>query len=181
MSRLSQVSVQAVRVSEHAYRLVRAGLFGDDAMNIPTTVRERPRVFTTLTAPSFGRVHNIPDTGRCRCGARHSEDDPALGTALDPETYDYAGAVLFNNHAGELWHRFINRLRRELAAAAGLTQKAFKESARLSFNKVAEFQKRGAIHFHAVTRSEKRTREAVNRVFDDGPNEDDGPTTAQGG
>ncbi|MFI2346893.1 replication initiator protein RepSA [Streptomyces sp. NPDC019443] len=136
-----------------AYRLVRAGLAGDDAMNIPAAVRERPRVFATLTAPSFGPVHNIPDTGRrCRCGTRHTEDDPVLGTALDPSTYDYAGAVLFNNHAGELWHRFINRLRRELAAAAGLTQKAFKESARLSFNKVAEFHKRGAIHFHAVIR-----------------------------
>ncbi|MBT2505295.1 replication initiation protein [Streptomyces sp. ISL-98] len=135
-----------------AYRLVRAGLAGDDTMNIPATVRTRPRVFVTLTAPSFGPVHNRPDTGRCRCGTRHTENDPALGTALDPATYDYAGAVLFNNHAGELWHRFINRLRREIAASAGLTQKAFKEAARLSFNKVAEFQKRGAIHFHAVIR-----------------------------
>ncbi|MET7696752.1 replication initiator protein RepSA [Streptomyces sp. NPDC005485] len=145
-----------------AYHLVRAGLTGDDRMNIPATVRERPRVFVTLTAPSFGPVHNRPDTGRCRCGSRHPEDDPALGTALDPGTYDYAGAVLFNNHAGELWHRFTNRLRRELAAAAGLTQTAFRDRARLSFNKVAEFQKRGAIHFHAVIRI-------------DGP---DGPDTA---
>ncbi|WP_372350205.1 replication initiator protein RepSA [Streptomyces sp. KL116D] len=135
-----------------AYQLVRAGLTGDDRMNIPATVRERPRVFVTLTAPSFGSVHNRPDTGRCGCGTRHAEDDPALGTALDPATYDYAGAVLFNNHAGELWHRFTNRLRRELAAAAGLTQTKFRETARLSFNKVAEFQKRGAIHFHAVIR-----------------------------
>lgn len=135
-----------------AYRLIRAGLSGDDAMNIPATVRERPRVFATLTPPSFGHVHNIPDSGRCRCGTRHQDGDPALGTALDPATYDYAGAVLFNNNAGELWHRFVNRLRRELAAYAGLTQKAFKETARLSFNKVAEFQKRGAIHFHAVIR-----------------------------
>ncbi|MEV0090499.1 replication initiator protein RepSA [Streptomyces sp. NPDC050738] len=135
-----------------AYRLIRAGLSGDDAMNIPATVSSRPRVFATFTAPSFGPVHNRPDTGRCRCGTRHAEDAPALGTPLDPHSYDYAGAVLFNNHAGELWHRFVNRLRRELAAAAGLTQKAFKETARLSFGKVAEFQKRGAIHFHAVIR-----------------------------
>ncbi|MFI2346895.1 tyrosine-type recombinase/integrase [Streptomyces sp. NPDC019443] len=34
---------------------------------------------------------------------------------------------------------------------------------------------------HLMPSSEKRTREAVNRVFDDGPNADDGPTTAQGG
>lgn len=107
-----------------AYHLVRAGLSGDDRMNIPATVRTRPRVFATLTAPSFGPVHNIPDTGsgRCRCGTHHRQDDPVLGTPLDPESYDYAGAVLFNNHAGELWHRFINRLRRELASAAGLSQ-----------------------------------------------------------
>ncbi|MGW7050814.1 replication initiator protein RepSA [Streptomyces sp. NPDC054887] len=135
-----------------AYRLVRAGLAGDDTMSIAATVRTRPRVFVTLTAPSFGPVHNRPDTGRCRCGARHPENDPALGAALDPATYDYAGAVLFNNHAGELWHRFINRLRREIAARAGLTQRELAATIRLSYGKVAEFQNRGAIHFHAVIR-----------------------------
>ncbi|MFD9487739.1 replication initiator protein RepSA [Streptomyces sp. NPDC059991] len=135
-----------------AYHLIRAGLTGDDRMNIPDAVRTRPRVFTTLTAPSFGPVHNRPDSGRCRCKTRHRESDPLLGTALDPDSYDYAGAVLFNNHAGQLWHRFTNRLRREIASAAGLTQKEFKQTARLSFGKVAEFQKRGAIHFHAVIR-----------------------------
>ncbi|GAA1525713.1 replication initiator protein RepSA [Streptomyces albidochromogenes] len=150
--RASRCAPCAYLYAGDAYRLVRAGLTGDDTMNIAATVRTRPRVFMTLTAPSFGPVHNRPDTGRCRCGARHAENDPALGTALDPTTYDYAEAVLFNNHAGELWHRFINRLRREIAASAGLTQKEFKEAARLSFNKVAEFQKRGAIHFHAVIR-----------------------------
>ncbi|MFD8828755.1 replication initiator [Streptomyces sp. NPDC059605] len=34
---------------------------------------------------------------------RHQEDYAVLGTALDPGTYDYAGAVLFNNLAGALW------------------------------------------------------------------------------
>nr|WP_328981824.1 replication initiator protein RepSA [Streptomyces mirabilis] len=134
------------------YHLIRAGLAGDDRRDIPSTVRDHPRVFATLTAPSFGPVHNRPDRGVCRCGTHHSPDDPALGTALDPETYDYAGAVLFNNHAGDLWQRFTNRLRREIAARAGLTQRELKESARLSYGKVAEFQKRGALHFHAVIR-----------------------------
>jgi hypothetical protein len=134
------------------YHLMRAGLAGDEAKDIPATVRDHPRVFATLTAPSFGPVHNRPDRGTCRCGTRHHEDDPDLGTALDPATYDYAGAVLFNNHAGELWVRFTNRLRREIAARAGLTQRALKEVCRLSYGKVAEFQKRGAVHFHAVIR-----------------------------
>ncbi|WP_030414433.1 replication initiator protein RepSA [Streptomyces sp. NRRL S-1448] len=134
------------------YHLIRAGLAGDDRRDIPATVRDHPRVFATLTAPSFGPVHNRPDRGICRCGTRHRTNDAELGTALDPDTYDYAAAVLFNNHAGDLWQRFTTRLRRELAARAGLTQRDLKESARLSYGKVAEFQKRGALHFHAVIR-----------------------------
>ncbi|MCD9902976.1 replication initiation protein [Streptomyces sp. MT29] len=134
------------------YHLIRAGLAGDDRRNVPATVRDHPRVFATLTAPSFGPVHNRPERGACRCGSRHSADASELGTALDPETYDYAGSVLFNNHAGDLWMRFTTRLRREIAARAGLTQVELKESVRLSYGKVAEFQKRGAIHFHAVMR-----------------------------
>nr|WP_279616747.1 replication initiator protein RepSA [Streptomyces curacoi] len=134
------------------YHLIRAGLVGDDRRDIPATIRDHPRVFATLTAPSFGPVHNRPDRGVCRCGTRHTPDDPALGTALDPATYDYAGAVLFNNHAGELWMRFTNRLRREIAARAGLTQRELADICRVSYGKVAEFQKRGAVHFHAVIR-----------------------------
>ncbi|MGW3729448.1 replication initiator protein RepSA [Streptomyces sp. NPDC000851] len=134
------------------YHLIRAGLAGDANKDIPATVRDHPRVFATLTAPSFGPVHNRPDRGVCRCGTRHAADDPTLGTALDPETYDYAGAVLFNNHAGELWQRFTNRLRREIAKRAGLTQRELAEVCRVSYGKVAEFQKRGAVHFHAVIR-----------------------------
>ncbi|WP_406258066.1 replication initiator protein RepSA [Streptomyces nigra] len=134
------------------YHLIRAGLAGDDRRDIPATVRDHPRVFATLTAPSFGPVHNRPDRGICRCGTRHADDDPALGTALDPETYDYAGAVLFNNHAGQLWQRFTTRLRREIAARAGLTRRELADHLRVSYGKVAEFQKRGALHFHAVIR-----------------------------
>ncbi|MFF4356204.1 replication initiator [Streptomyces sp. NPDC001604] len=134
------------------YHLMRAGLAGDADKDIPATVRDHPRVFATFTAPSFGPVHNRPDRGTCRCGARHAQDDPALGTALDPATYDYAAAVLFNNLAGDLWVRFANRLRREIAKRAGLTQRELKEVCRVSYGKVAEFQKRGAVHFHAVIR-----------------------------
>ncbi|WTJ25367.1 replication initiation protein [Streptomyces pseudovenezuelae] len=134
------------------YHLIRAGLVGDPAKGTPDTIRDHPRVFATLTAPSFGRVHNRPDTGRCRCGVRHPEDAAELGTPLDPATYDYAGAVLWNNHASELWRYFTIYLRREIARRAGLTQKDAKEQSRVSFGKVAEYQKRGAVHFHAVIR-----------------------------
>ncbi|MFD8504261.1 replication initiator protein RepSA [Streptomyces sp. NPDC059687] len=150
--RASRCPACAWTYSGDTYHLIRAGLAGDDRRAIPATVRDHPRVFATLTAPSFGPVHNRTDRGVCRCGTRHIPDDSALGTALDPATYDYAGAVLFNNHAGQLWMRFTTRLRREIAARAGLTRSELPDHARLSYGKVAEFQKRGAVHFHAVIR-----------------------------
>ncbi|QGV82723.1 replication initiation protein [Streptomyces ficellus] len=150
--RASRCPACAWMYAADTYHLIRAGLAGDQDKDVPATVRDHPRVFATLTAPSFGPVHNRPDTGRCRCGTQHQADDHALGTPLNPDTYDYAAAVLFNNYAGALWQRFTNRLRREIAARAGLTQRELKEAARVSYGKVAEFQKRGAVHFHAVIR-----------------------------
>ncbi|GHI06409.1 replication initiation protein [Streptomyces cellostaticus] len=134
------------------YHLMRAGLVGDPAKGTPHTIRDHPRVFATLTAPSFGPVHNRPGNRPCRCGVRHAEDAPELGTPLDPASYDYAGAVLWNNHASDLWRYFTIYLRREIARRAGLTQKEAREQSRVSFGKVAEYQKRGAVHFHAVIR-----------------------------
>ncbi|MFF7126750.1 replication initiator protein RepSA [Streptomyces sp. NPDC008240] len=134
------------------YHLIRAGLVGAPDKGTPHTIRDHPRVFATLTAPSFGPVHNRPGNRPCRCGAHHGEDAPELGTPLDPETYDYAGAVLWNNYASELWRYFTIYLRREIAKRAGLTQKEAREQSQVSFGKVAEYQKRGAVHFHAVIR-----------------------------
>ncbi|MBJ6645141.1 replication initiator [Streptomyces sp. BSE7-9] len=137
------------------YHLIKAGLSG--GKNVAETVRDHPRAFVTLTAPSFGPVHNrkTDSTGKtrpCGCGSHHTEDDPALGTPLDPATYDYTGAVLWNAHAGQLWGRFTTYLRRALAEHLGMTQKALNSALRVSFAKVAEYQKRGLVHFHAVIR-----------------------------
>ncbi|MER5429655.1 replication initiator [Streptomyces sp. NPDC002588] len=132
------------------YQLIAAGLRG--GKTVPTSVAAHPRVFTTLTAPGFGPVHNQPDTGHCHCGQLHADDDPLLGTPLNPERYDYAGAVLWNAHAPALWARFTIHLRREIAKAAGLTQRNLRHHATLSYAKVAEYQKRGQVHFHAVIR-----------------------------
>ncbi|MFI0028116.1 replication initiator [Streptomyces albidoflavus] len=137
------------------YHLIRAGLSG--GKTVPDTVRTHPRVFVTLTPPSFGLVHNRPttpggDIRPCRCRKLHDPDDALLGTPLNPKTYDYTGAVLFNAHAGALWARFTTYLRRELAAGLGMTQKAAHSVLRVSFAKVAEYQQRGLVHFHAVIR-----------------------------
>ncbi|WP_408648986.1 replication initiator [Streptomyces poriticola] len=132
------------------YQLIAAGLRG--GKTVPASVAAHPRVFATLTAPGFGPVHNQPDTGPCRCGHSHPDDDSLLGTPLDPERYDYAGAVLWNAQAPALWARFTTHLRREIAKAAGLTQRSLRDHATLSYAKVAGYQKRGQVHFHAVIR-----------------------------
>ncbi|MGW2860330.1 replication initiator [Streptomyces sp. NPDC001205] len=145
------------------FHLVRAGLLG--GKNIPATVRDRPRLFITLTAPSFGPVHRAGD--RCRprrareecehgcplgCGAVHSADDPLVGQPLCADCYDYRAHALWHAHAGKLWDRFVIGVRRHLASAVGLTQSRFPGHARLSFARVAEYQKRAAVHVHAVVR-----------------------------
>jgi len=145
------------RYAADAFHLLRAGLAGDTSKGVPASVMERPRLFVTLTAPSFGPVHTRKTTPRgfvvpCRCGERHRPDDPRIGTAVDPDTYDYQGAVLWQAHAGTLWARFTTTLRRALAGLLGVRVRDFPDHARLSYAKVAEYQRRGLVHFHAVIR-----------------------------
>ncbi|MEU1594415.1 replication initiator [Streptomyces sp. NPDC005708] len=145
------------------YHLVRAGLLG--GKNIPDTVRHRPRLFVTLTAPSFGPVHRAGDVCRPRrdggtcehgrplgCGTGHDPDASAIGQPLCADCYDYTAHVLWHAHASKLWDRFVIDVRRRLASSAGLVQSRFVQHARLSFARVAEYQKRAAVHVHAVVR-----------------------------
>ena len=60
--------------------------------------------------------------------------------------------MLWQAHAGALWARFTTTLRRALAAALGVRARDFPDHARLSYAKVAEYQRRGLVHFHAVIR-----------------------------
>ncbi|MFJ9835590.1 replication initiator [Streptomyces sp. NPDC101169] len=132
------------------FHLVTAGLSG--GKGISPAVAQHPRVFATFTAPSFGPVHNRPGGGRCRCGRLHPDDDPTLGTPLDPDRYDYRAAVLWNAHAGALWARFTTYLRQHLASRAGIKRTELRHCLKVSYAKVAEYQRRGAVHFHAVIR-----------------------------
>ncbi|TYB49996.1 replication initiation protein [Actinomadura chibensis] len=151
------------------FHVIRSGLSG--GKGIGEHVSTRPRVFATLTAPSFGAVHARRERGgepvacrprrvkgRCvhgaaeHCGLRHDQDDILNGQPICAECYDYVGAVLWQAHAGKLWHYFTLELRRELARLAGLSRRRFNQLVRPSFAKVAEYQRRGLVHFHAVIR-----------------------------
>jgi len=161
-----------------ARQLVRAGLTG--GKGVPETVSAHPCVFATLTAPSFGPVHArrmrgktvLPcrprrdrDDRRCphgrdiSCPVRHGEHDPRLGRPMCGDCFDYEAAVLFNLHATALWRRFTTYLPRHLARLAGVTGKRLRAELRIRYVKVAEYQARGVIHFHAVIRLDANTKE----------------------
>jgi hypothetical protein len=71
---------------------------------------------------------------------------------LCADCYDYVGHVLWQWHAPELWRRFSIGLGRTLARRVGVSRTEFRQLARVSYTKVAEFQARGLIHVHAVMR-----------------------------
>ena len=65
--------------------------------------------------------------------------------------------MLWNALAGRLWCRTTIYLYRTLARAAVMTEAELRRVVRISFAKVAEYQKRGAVHFHAVIRLDAPT------------------------
>ncbi|HEX6969659.1 MAG TPA: replication initiator [Micromonosporaceae bacterium] len=152
-----------------AYQLLRSGLVG--GKGVPETVAQHPTVFATFTAPSFGPVHTrrtnrhgtvlacrprrepelCPHGIDLRCHRLHNEDDPLLGTPLCLDCYDHRHQVVWNNHASELWRRTritLERRLRRTARALGVDGSTL----RLRYAKVAEMQRRGVVHFHAVIR-----------------------------
>jgi hypothetical protein len=60
--------------------------------------------------------------------------------------------VLWNAHASALWARFTTYLRRHVAAELKVKPAQLGRVLRVSFAKVAEYQKRGLIHYHAIIR-----------------------------
>ncbi len=147
--------------------LVSTGLVGGRGM--PVVVGTHPRLFVTLTAPSFGSVHTIRDNGSCvaqklatkshcvhlrstSCARRHSDNDDELGRPLCEKCFDYRGAVLWNAHASRLWNNTVQLIRRLLAAEGGVGQPNLSAVAQLHYLKVAEVQRRGLAHFHCVLR-----------------------------
>lgn len=150
------------------WHLVVAGATGG-SKGVPDSVGTHPLAFATLTAPSFGAVHTAGKDSHTRChpresavvcahgrrrscGANHAPGDPLLGEPLCADCYDYRGQIVWQWHAPELWRRFTIRLRRALAQHVGLSEAEARKLVRVQFAKVAEFQRRGAVHFHALIR-----------------------------
>lgn len=149
------------------FHLIRAGVAG--GKTVPVTVAENPLVFATLTAPSFGRVHGRRDGGsRCHpsprgaplcrhgrprsCQHRHGDANAELGQPLCRDCYDYPSHVVWQWWAPDLWRRFTIALRRLVAKVLDVPASRLAEVATVQYAKVAEYQARGVVHFHALVR-----------------------------
>jgi hypothetical protein len=149
------------------FHLIRAGVAG--GKTVPETVAENPLAFATVTAPSFGPVHGRRDGARrCHpavrgprlcphghprtCQSSHGEDDPLLGQPLCGECYDYASHVVWQWWAPDLWRRFTIALRRLVAKTLDVPASRLGDLATVQYAKVAEYQLRGVVHFHALVR-----------------------------
>ena len=71
--------------------------------------------------------------------------------------YDTRAQVLWNALAPELWRRTTIAVQRAVGRLVGLQEGELRRLVRISYAKVAEFQRRGAIHFHAVIRLDAAT------------------------
>lgn len=133
------------------------------------TCRDRRRC-ACRPEPCHARRATDPAAGRCPhgrpavCWARHDAGDAMLGQPLCLDCYDHDHQVVWNLFSGELWHRtkqaaerYLTKLARrrgiprvQVVTATGNTRSV--PPVRLSYGKAAEFQARGAVHFHALVR-----------------------------
>ena len=156
----------AERYETDAWIIVASGMNG--GKGVPESVASAPRIFVTVTAPSFGAVHRSGATGACSgkghrtghcshgrarwCDVHHGSADSEVGHPLCDECFDARGAVLWNAHASALWSRTVQEARRILAGVLGVHRERFGEVAHLHYVKVVELQRRGLVHFHALFR-----------------------------
>jgi hypothetical protein len=151
------------------FAMIDAGLSG--GKTVSATVADNPLLFATLTAPSFGtHVHRHDKAGkRCRPRARdkgarcphgrplschkvHSATDAAVGAPFCPECHDWTTALVWQWWAPELWRRTTIELKRALAKKLDVPESRLGKVASVQFVKVAEYQTRGLVHFHALLR-----------------------------
>jgi hypothetical protein len=114
--------------------------------------------------------HARRNTGLCEhgkpavCWSRHEATDSQLGQPLCLDCYDHRHQVVWNLFSTELWHRTKQATDRHLARLCrtrglpfttkiGPTGKPRKvPPVQVTHGKVAEMQRRGVVHFHALLR-----------------------------
>ena len=144
-----------------AFSVVRSGLAETNGEQVSLT-------FLTLTAPGskvFGKTHSRRTKWSkkkrqwihygCDCGKWHNEKAEILGQPIDPETYDYKGAAAWNAASSRLFSVTLQRLARMVY---GVDENG-KARGKLDYIRVAEFQRRGLIHYHCLVRADIDVRD----------------------
>lgn len=139
-----------------AFSVVRSGITSEGGEQVALT-------FLTLTAPGskqFGRTHSRRTKWSkkkrqyvhygCECGKWHEEGASILGQPLDLLTYDYEGAAAWNAASSRLFSVTIQKLARMVY---GVDEKGTPKG-KLDYIRVAEFQRRGLIHYHVLVRGD---------------------------
>jgi hypothetical protein len=164
-----------------AWQVVASGLRG--GKGVPAEVGMRPRVFVTLTAPSFGAVHSgsghsgggssargdiggtSGGTGRICHRGRPSRCPHGVSRACG-RTHDASDPLLgqplcpqcFDYRGAVLWNAHVsglwNRTTIRLLRTLGRMGDIGPDGLRLSYVKAAEFQQRGLVHLHVVLRAD---------------------------
>ncbi|GEE03822.1 hypothetical protein nbrc107696_42680 [Gordonia spumicola] len=99
------------------------------------------RGFQVLCVKRNAALAHIPKDRRLIEGDPRA--DSLVGTPVDPSTYDFAGQVLHNRMAADLIARTSPYLRSRLRFYEDF-------GCTVSIKILAEFQKRGALHFHCI-------------------------------
>ena len=163
------------RYETDAWIIAASGVNG--GKGVPATVAYSPRLFVTVTAPSFGAVHTRGSAGGCvatrpgrasqcahgmptSCEVVHEVTDTQLGHPLCSACFDATGAILWNAQSTRLWSETIRRARQNLMHELGTSRRKGSRSIRLEYVKVVEMQRRGLVHFHALVRLDASTEVA---------------------
>ncbi len=88
----------------------------------------------------------------------HSTDDAKVGAPKYPDTYDYAGQVLYNRMASTMLDRSKKHILRQLKPYSDL-------GCDISIRAFAEFQRRGALHFHLLVVVRRPADWDINKGF----------------
>ena len=151
-----------------AYHLLKAGLAGSRSAGVPEDVALRPVVLLTLTAPSFG-----PSTA-CRHAGRQADALPrSPGQAAVParparlvhppspprrpgHRQAAVPGLLRPRRARRLEPPRLRTVAPHLASPCAAPSRRLGKGhgvkLRIAFGKVAEYQARGVVHFHALIR-----------------------------
>ncbi|SCG19223.1 hypothetical protein GA0070610_5588 [Micromonospora echinofusca] len=165
-----------------AYQLVRAGLTGGKGIPAsvaghpavfvtftapsfgPVHTQRTDRHGRSMPCRPRRQAEPCPHGVPARCHRTHADDDPQLGQPLCLDCYDHHAQVVWNHSAPELWRRTTIAVTRHIRARARALGLPWVEQVtgsgkvrrvppvKLSFGKVAEMQRRGVVHYHAIVR-----------------------------